>query len=445
MAVGVFVLVLLAYRESPVTGAADAHYTLLESVSLLDGHRLDVQSYLPRPLDPYRYPGMGKPRDRDGLPYQLVEVDGRVMPYYAPGTAVLSAPLLALMQPFGYGPLDPQGHYDAVRERRAMKHIAALVTALFSVFAFLIASELLPLLASCALAVAAAFASPTWSTLSRGLWSHDWFVVLIAAAIWLLVRAERHGRRPPVVVLATLAVWSTFVRPTGVLPLAAFGIYLLIRSRRDAVRFALAASPWIVAFAVWVWTTYGAVVPPYFSSHAAATGGWRFVEGFAGTLVSPSRGVLVFCPWILYVAWLLWRYRASLRRLRWVLLATAASVVHLLVVAASPKWWGGYSYGPRLMSDVLPWLLLLAVLALDARRRSGVGGSRKLEVSVGMAVVVLAAAMHAPAALSRRTEEWNALPVRLHQDEDRLWSWSDPQFLAWRAPRGSTPDERSGP
>lgn len=447
-ACGVFVLVLFAYRESPVNLVSDAHYTLLESAALLNGHGLNVAPYLPRPLDPDRYPGMARPRDKDGLPYQIMEVDGRLVPYYAPGTALLSAPLLALMRPFGYGPFDGRGRYDAVRERRAMQHIAFVAAALFAVFAFLIASELLSPLPSFVLAMAAAFASPAWSTLSRSLWSHDGLVVLVAAAIWLLVRAESHGRRPPAIALATLASWATIVRPTGVLSLAALGLYLLVRSRPAALRYACTAAVWMAGFGIWIRMTYGTFVPPYFASHAAATGGLAFVEGIAGTLVSPSRGLLVFCPWIFWVGWLLVRYRAAVRAPRWIAIALAVVLAQLVVVASSPKWWGGFSYGPRLMTDILPWLVLLAALALDARRRRGVARGRRLELVVGVATVVLAIAMHAPGALSWRSDEWNAQPVNLKHDEDRLWSWSNPQFLAWRAPRSpaaeAAADDRSG-
>lgn len=447
-ACGIFVAALLVYRESPVLVVNDAHYTLLQSTALLDGHGLNVAPYLPRPLDPERYPGMGRPRDRDGLPYQIMEVDGRLVPYYAPGTAVLSAPLLALMRPLGYGPLDSRGGYDHVRELRAMKHIAFFAAALFAVFAFLIASELLPPLAAFVIAMAAAIASPAWSTLSRSLWSHDGLVVLVAAAIWLLVRAECRGRRPPAVVLATLTSWATIVRPTGVLPVAVLGVYLLVRSRPAALRYACTAAVWMAGFGIWSRVTYGTFLPPYYTSHVAATGGLAFVEGIAGTLVSPSRGLLVFCPWILWIAWLLVRHRGAVRAPRWVAVAVPVILTQIVVVASSPKWWGGFSYGPRLMADILPWLLLLAVLALDASRRRGAARGKKSELVAGAALVILAVAMHAPGALSWRTHEWNALPIALTRYDSRLWSWSDPQFLAWRPPRvplpESTSDDRSG-
>lgn len=447
-ACGIFVLALFVYRESPVLIVNDAHYTLLQSTALLEGHGLNMAPYLPRPLDPYRYPGMARPRDRNGLPYQIREVDGRLVPYYAPGTAVLSAPLLALMRPLGYGPIDSQGGYDHVREQRAMKHIAFFAAALFAVFAFLIASELLPPLTAFLIAMAVAIASPAWSTLSRSLWSHDGLVVLVAAAIWLLVRAEHHGRRPPAVVLATLTSWATIVRPTGVLPLAAIGIYLLARSRPAALRYAVTAAVWMAGFGIWIRATYDTFIPPYFVSHAAATGGLRFVEAIAGLLVSPSRGLIVFCPWILWIAWLLVRHRGAVRAPRWVAVAVAVILAQIVVVASSPKWWGGFSYGPRLMVDILPWLLLLAILALDASRRRGVVRGKKPELVAGAALVILAMAMHAPGALSRRTHEWNALPIALTRYDSRLWSWSDPQFLAWRAPRvpiqEATSDDRSG-
>lgn len=434
-AAALFLLVLLIYRESVVSMGSDTDYTALASFALLDGHGLDVASYLPRPLDPRRHPGMKQPHDPDGLPYQLMDVDGRLVPYYLPGTAVLSAPLFALMRPLGYGPFDAQGRYEEFSERRAMRHVAFLLAASFAVLVFLMASELLPLSMSFALGLAAALATPAWSTLSRGLWSHDWLVVLTAAAVWLLLRSEIRGRPAPALLLGTFAAWSCFVRPTGVLVLAGVGVLTLLRSRRAALRYAVAALFWALIFGFSLQATYGTVLPRYVTGHALATGGWALAEALAGTLVSPSRGLLVFCPWIVWIAWLLGRYRHTLRPQGWVALAAAIVGAQWLVVAASPKWWGGHSYGPRLMSDVLPWLLLVAVLALDARRRAvGTAGGR-LENAIGVAAVLVAALLHAPGALSWRVYEWNGLRADVNQEVGRLWSWSDAQFLAWRERR----------
>ncbi len=48
------------------------------------------------------------------------------------------------------------------------------------------------------------------------------------------------------------------------------------------------------------------------------------------------------------------------------LLAMGICLVQLTLIACDGKWWGVCCYGPRLMSDVLPWLALLAILGCAA-------------------------------------------------------------------------------
>lgn len=421
------------YRESPVFQFGDASFTLLTSTALLDGHGFDVEPYVPNI------------HQRRRLPYNLTNGRDHVLLWYPPGTAVLSTPLFLLMKPFGYRAVDAEGRYDHAQEVRAMRYLGPFVVALFVLVAYFIAAELLPTAWTAGVTALIAVASPAWSTMSRSLWSHNWMVVLVAAAVWLLLRAERRGTPPRPFVLATLLAWAFYCRPTGALALAAVGVYLLFRWRRAVPGYAIAASAWAAAFVYWSWSAYGRLVPPYYAQ------GWTMDRAcgesmgsaLAGVLVSPSRGLLLFCPWILLAVWLLWRYRSHIQHVGLVHLAWPLCVAQVWVVAKSTRWWGGFCYGPRLVSDVLPWLFLLVVLAADAwrrgRRQGGYRG-RRAEVAGVVSVLLLTVALHAPGGLSIRTHRWN-------QDTRcglglRVWDWSNPQFLAWRAPR--KPDTAAG-
>ncbi|MGH9379256.1 MAG: hypothetical protein ACRD2Z_01385 [Thermoanaerobaculia bacterium] len=181
---GLFVLfaVWYVYRASPVRQISDAHYTVLASWALIDGHGMVLDSYLRSgPADPVIRPGLRRGSDVHQLPYQLEQAKGHLRLRYPPGSAVLSAPLLALMRPFGYAPVDSAGLYDPEEERRIIEHLAYFIAAVFILLVYLTATELLPNRWALAIVFTAAFASPAWSTLSRGLWSHTWLAVLSAA------------------------------------------------------------------------------------------------------------------------------------------------------------------------------------------------------------------------------------------------------------------------
>ena len=104
---------------------------------------------------------------------------------------------------------------------------------------------------------------------------------------------------------------------------------------------------------------------------AAAFGddAWRtpLWAGLAGLLFSPSRGLCVYSPFVLlsvYGAVCCWRQP------RWAPLRpfVAASIAITIVYAKWSMWWGGWSFGPRLLIDIMPVACLLVLPALDGPR-----------------------------------------------------------------------------
>src|SRR5262249_1505832 len=84
-----------------------------------------------------------------------------------------------------------------------------------------------------------------------------------------------------------------------------------------------------------------------------------------GLLLSPSRGLLVFSPVILIPVYLIIRYWNVLPERELAVLAVVAIGMHLLILSSYSSWWAG-AYGPRLMLDVVPWFVLLAILGIRA-------------------------------------------------------------------------------
>ena len=82
------------------------------------------------------------------------------------------------------------------------------------------------------------------------------------------------------------------------------------------------------------------------------------MHGLAGLLLSPSRGLLVFSPFLAMSLWgavLAWR-RAEFASLRPITLAT---VLLLAVESRWFDWWGGWGFGYRRIVDLVPMLVVL--------------------------------------------------------------------------------------
>lgn len=110
-------------------------------------------------------------------------------------------------------------------------------------------------------------------------------------------------------------------------------------------------------------------------------------------------------------------------------------MVHLTIISGFVHWWGGHSFGPRLSTGLVPWFVLLAIQGLQGMvraRRESVPASprRRLELSLGAALLFLSIAINGAGATSQATWLWNVRPLNIDEHPERNWDWRQPQFLA---------------
>jgi fibronectin type III domain protein len=162
--------------------------------------------------------------------------------------------------------------------------------------------------------------------------------------------------------------------------------------------------------------------------------------------VSPSHGLLVYSPMLAFaVAGILGKIRGrTFDRLDATLLTCV--VVHWIATAwVNPIWWGGDSYGPRLLADLLPFFFYWLVPAV--RSLSELGGVRRTLASAAVvAAAMMSVAAHAQGALNPKAMAWNYDPSPPDQDPEKLWDWRHAPFLAGVvAPRGAAPCTSAAP
>jgi hypothetical protein len=151
-------------------------------------------------------------------------------------------------------------------------------------------------------------------------------------------------------------------------------------------------------------------------------------KALAGTLISPGRGLLFFSPVLLFA--LYGAVRAFKQKpVDGVGVAAVATVIgHWVVISASPSWWGGWSFGPRLFSDALPFLMYLFAIGFRAVTEWARG--RK---AAYLALGLLASAsflIHLRGATSHDANiAWNMIPNDIDQHPERVWDWRDIEFL----------------
>ena len=153
----------------------------------------------------------------------------------------------------------------------------------------------------------------------------------------------------------------------------------------------------------------------------------RLGIGLSGTLVSPSRGLLVYTPWVAFAFWgaaRLWKEK-SLGWNRPLMVALAAIWV---VQVGGIDWWGGWCFGPRYFTDLLPffaWFLVPVWASIRARPVLRVAFAATVAIALWVQVV---GTFYYPAG------NWDGSPVNVEFKPQRVWDWSDTQILrSWRA------------
>ena len=425
-AVALFAATFAIFLASHVRQVADSNYSMLLSHNLLAHGSVLLDDYVIPGFDRTQPTGYGSAN-----PLPLEVVNGHVYYWYPPGSSVLSLPYVALMNAIGLSPVTADRTFNYEGEKVIQTRLAALLMAGLTVTVFFTARLLLPLGWSAVIALSTALGTQVWSTASRGLWSDTWGIFLLGLVVRMLLAQETGRSRLRPVLLASLLSWTYFVRPTFSVPILWVTLCLLICHRSLLVPYAATGAAWCAGFVGYAWHHFGHVLPSYY---LLAT--WLNVDslrrGLLVNLISPSRGLLVFVPIIAFVAYLLIRYARDLPARGLVVLSVGIVVTHLFAVSGFPIWWAGYCYGARFSTGLVPWFALLAIIGIKARALSGdtCPRWRSADLVVGGALLAISVTMNGIGANSGRAAAWNARPVSVDEQPERVWDWRHPQFLA---------------
>ena len=265
--------------------------------------------------------------------------DGHIISMYPIVVPVLIAPLY--VPAVGY--LHLRGWTDARLDRIARlmeKLVASLVAALSAALLYLLLRRRAAAPVALLLTVAYALGTTTWVISSQALWQHGVAQLLVIGALLLLTgpctmpRALGAG-----LLLGLLAV----NRPPDAILAAALGVYGLFWAgwRRALPAAAVAALPagltllYNLGVAGDIGGGYGRVGSLAFFRH-------DLLSGLAGLLFSPTRGLFVYSPFLLFLV-LAWRHRPRDRAERFLTLAMSAGVVLQILLYAKTDWRGGPS------------------------------------------------------------------------------------------------------
>lgn len=277
------------------------------------------------------------------LPYWFRRVGGHVVSAYPIAAGLVNVPIYAAAKIAGV---------DLYAERYRLSMITASLASALSVFFLFLAFRRMRLSDPQALGFALlyAFGTCVWSVASRGLWQHTPAVLFLTLAFWLLSSAKVFE-----IALGGLVLGLATASRPPLLVVALAGALFVMRNRpRAFLPFAgLAVLPALLA----AWYSRAYLQNAFAFGQAYRPGGFGHpsVEALAGLLMSPSRGLFVFSPVLVAgVAGAVAASRSDAVRLARYL--ALGSVALLVLFASWGMWWGGASFGYRVILEVAPVL-----------------------------------------------------------------------------------------
>jgi len=338
-------------------------------VAIIKEKTLYLDSYYKMMLGKYPHPD-DKTFEKELTPFYLKKVIAK------DGTAhfVSAFPLMAgiLSIPIYFLPL-LLGMPTSFENLIILAHLAsAIIVSISGVFLYVLLKKHFSLdeKASVVLTLVYLFGTANYAMASQSLWQHGTLQLFIIAYMFCLFEFISNTAHKRYAILSGLVVgFAVLSRPTSAL-IIPFTLLLVVERLEITRELANASFLYIcglflpLLFFFWYNTVfYVDIANQGYTDQLFVNWLGKFPEGFIGTWFSPSKGILIYSPVFVfslvgfYLAMAKKAWRGNLKYL----VFGCIVVLHTLFMGSWKHWFGGWSYGYRMASDVIPFLILLMV------------------------------------------------------------------------------------
>lgn len=306
-------------------------------------------------------------RGEDGTAFWIMTArDGHLVSKYPLVVPIAVAPLY--LPAVGYLDSIAWDPHIADKVARIMeKFSASLIAAVSVAFLYLLLRRRASSRVAIVLSLVYAFGTTAWVISSQALWMHGLAQFFIIVTMWLIT-----GPRTPirVAMAGLLCALIAANRPPDTILAAALSLFGLRWAGRNWPLFILAGAVPVLLTVAYNLGTVGHLAGAYALSVHPADFNDNIPEGVAGLLVSPTRGLFVFSPFLLFVPCML-LYALRERSTRALTLALCVALVAQVIGYAMVDWRQGIAWGPRWLTDMVPLLVWMLPPIVAGLSRSG--------------------------------------------------------------------------
>lgn len=337
---------------SRVGSSTDAVIASLLPVSIIRGNGFDLEKVYPtaNKILPTKV-------NTNDLPYYVIEKNGHLISAFPIFSSLISTPIYFVPVVTKNVTLDNlENHINLVLVLAKLS--ASFFSALSVAFVYLAAKELTKRKTALLLTILYALGTSTLSISSQALWQHAASQMFLASAMYIFVKGQKNKKLLPLSGL--LLGFATLCRYPNALIAFAFFIYVLLYEKKTALRFVIYAIPSILFFA-WYQIKYPGNI--FFYKYEAlgeiALFNNSFTTGFFGLLIAPNKGLLIYSPFFIFsIAGMVISF---LKKQKLMIFFSAIVILYLSFIARWSAWHGGWSFGPRMLADITPFLIILIV------------------------------------------------------------------------------------
>lgn len=340
--------------------------------------------------------------------FYVREVNGHWVSLFPVATAVLAVPFYIL-------PVALQVPVNSLWYIFTARVAAAFLASLSGLFVYLALKQLTREREALVLTFLYAFGTGTFALSSQGLWQHAPTQLLLAVAVWILIRGLTED---------SLVGWAGLVlslacvvRYTNLVPTVFLTAYVLAKHPNRFVRYCLMALPPVILQLLYNQVYLGSFLETSYGSEHFSLWTGPFPEGFLGIWFSPSKGLLPYSPIFIFsllgagLVWVRgWKFPYA-GLFRWLSLSVLGLT---LLMGKWYRWFGGWAFGYRTAVDMVPFLIFLMVPVVES------GWWKKLKVPVvalsvwSVLIQIMGVAFY--------DGEWHAAFDRGVEDSGWLWS-----------------------
>jgi hypothetical protein len=206
-----------------------------------------------------------------------------------------------------------------------------------------------------------AFGSGTYTISSRSLWQHTTGQFILSLSILLLLYSLK---KPKLIMWQGLLMGIlVLIRFTNIVVAIPIAFYVFLKYRKEFLKFVALTIPAVLFLAIYNYKLFGSIFVEGYQLGDTIEFSTPFFLGATGLLLSPGKGLLFSTPVFLLGFYEIFKNIIKKNKLNWDHLLITLGISFLFGFILSSKWraWDGAdSFGPRLLTDLLPIIALFS-------------------------------------------------------------------------------------